>query len=303
MSVPSFRSEVMTIKVGSCAVVLARKYVVILIGLAGVIATFAVMRSSFHLKVPEIHKGLASTRMWDDFLFDCGPRTGFHHRSSTARLFEEKYRRRTFRWQGEVRSIREGFDVLSMHTKSVVMVQMYPPRHPRRDIPDVALLFDEALDMEVAVLNPGDWVEFEATMTAHGHRGDPEVMTLWHIGQSPRPEPLSSSGGNRTIYALDGKQVARQGMRGHLRDFRAGLEESASAISSSASAASTPFNSTPTEVAVQGVVGVGHETNTSIGATDGKEALNLQTHVDLPLAQLGPVVGKNVTPGVPDLLT
>ena len=28
---------------------------------------------------------------------------------------------------------------------------------------------------QVAELNPGDWVEFEASMTAHGHRGDPEV--------------------------------------------------------------------------------------------------------------------------------
>merc|ERR1719473_1312904 len=58
---------------------------------------------------------------------------------------------------------------------------MDPARYPRRDIPDIALLFGEERNEEVAELNPGDWVEFEASMVAHGHRGDPEVMVLWHI--------------------------------------------------------------------------------------------------------------------------
>merc|ERR1712048_225626 len=60
---------------------------------------------------------------------------------------------------------------------------------------DVALLFGEERNNEVAALNQGDWVEFEATMTAHGYRGDPEVMTLWHIKNITRPSPLSSSAG------------------------------------------------------------------------------------------------------------
>merc|ERR1711862_917326 len=50
-----------------------------------------------------------------------------------------------------------------------------------------ALLFGEERNREVAKLNRGDWVEFEATMAAHGHHGDPEVMTLWHVGVVDRP--------------------------------------------------------------------------------------------------------------------
>jgi len=75
------------------------------------------------------------------------------------------------------------------------MARMYPSRYPRRDLPDIALLFGEDLNVEVAELNPGDWVEFEGTMTAHGHRGDPEVMILWHIKTIPKPSPLSSTPG------------------------------------------------------------------------------------------------------------
>merc|ERR1740121_1005277 len=159
------------------------------------------MRSTIQLHTPhEEHKGVPSMLAWDDFLFDCGPRltgTSLSHRPSTARAFEERFRQRTFKWQGEVRIIREGFDIFFVRTKNVVMLQMYPARYKGRrgEHPDVAVLFGEDHNKEVSDLSPGDWVEFEATMSAHGYRGDPEVMILWHIAKAPRPSPLSSSAG------------------------------------------------------------------------------------------------------------
>jgi hypothetical protein len=190
ISLPTFKNEVMTVKVGSCAVVLARKYVMIFLGLIVVIGGVYVLRSTVHLQASEgIPKGQASTLTWDDFMYDCGPRTSMamRHRTQTVRTFEERYRRRTFKWQGEVRQIREGFDVLFLKTKSVVMMRMEPARYPQREIPDIALLFGEERNEEVAELNPGDYAEFEATMVSHGHRGDPEVMVLWHIKTIDRP--------------------------------------------------------------------------------------------------------------------
>jgi len=187
----------MTFKVGGCAVVLARKYVVILVGLVGTILVVYLLRSTVHLKsnsVAEVHKGPASNATWEDFLFECGPRTSLRQRATVARPFEEKFRRKTFNWSGEVHSIKEGVDVLFLRTKSVVMVRMNPPRHSRGDLPDVALLFGEERFREVAALNPGDWVNFEATMQAHGYRGDPEVMTMWHIAAVKRPSLLGSRG-------------------------------------------------------------------------------------------------------------
>jgi len=188
IALPSFKSEVMTLKVGSCAVVLARKYVVILCGLVGVIITVAILRSTVHISPGQMSretmpKGPPSMLTWEDFLHECGPRTSLGHRTSAMNHFENHFRKRTFKWQGEVLLIREGFDVFFLHAKSVVMVRMNPPRNPRRDIPDIALLFSDDKNAEVSPLNKGDIVEFEATMTAHGHRGDPEVMALWHIKQ------------------------------------------------------------------------------------------------------------------------
>lgn len=197
IKLPTFRSEVMTIKVGSCAVVLARKYVMIFVGLVLVLLTVCVMRSTISITAQapgdSVPKGKPSSLMWEDFMAACGPRQSMRYRSSTARAFEEKYRKRTFKWEGEVMLIREGFSVFMLKTKSVVMVRMYPQRFPRRDIPDIALLFGEERNREVSTLSPGDWIKFEATMTSHGHRGDPEVMMMWHVALAPKPDPLSSS--------------------------------------------------------------------------------------------------------------
>lgn len=196
ISLPTFRTEVCSIKVGNCAVVLARKYVIVFLGLLATIVAVYCLRSFVHVNgaSPEVSKGAPSKLNWEDFLFDCGPKSSLRSRGSSALVFDEKYRRRTFTWQGEVRVIREGFEVFFIRTKSVLMVRMYPSRFPRRDLPDVALLFSDSLNKEISELSPGDWVEFEATMTLHGYRGDPELMTLWHIQKVDRPSPLSSSG-------------------------------------------------------------------------------------------------------------
>jgi len=205
IKLPTFRSEVMTIKVGSCAVVLARKYVMILAGLIVVIVSVCVIRSTVSLTAQApgdaIPKGPPSKLTWEDFIQHCSPRQSMRHRSSVSRAFEEKFRRRTFKWQGEVLLIREGFDVFVMRTKSVVMVRMYPQRFPRRDIPDIALLFGEDRNREVSELKVGDWISFEGTMTSHGHRGDPEVMMMWHVAVAPKPNPLSSTPSLQAIEA------------------------------------------------------------------------------------------------------
>lgn len=114
-------------------------------------------------------------------------------RPSTMRAFEEKYRRKTFKWQGEVSQIREGLDLVFMKTKSIILVKMYPPRFAKRASPDVALLFGDELNAEVALLNQGDWVEFEGTVHMHGQRGEPEVLALYQVSSLPKPVPLSST--------------------------------------------------------------------------------------------------------------
>lgn len=218
ISLPTFRTEVMSLKVGSCAIVLARKYVIILGGLLAIILTGYILRSTLHFKMQNtgdsLPKGDMSLLTWDDFLRECGPRTAFGHRTSSVRNFEEHFRRKTFRWQGEVLLIREGFDVFFLHAKSVIMVRMHPQRYlHQQDLPDVALLFSDDKNSEVAPLNKGDWIEFEATMTAHGHRGDPEVMMLWDVKKATKPDIPSSSAGSHGSGRHGGHAFAQEESR------------------------------------------------------------------------------------------
>jgi len=236
IKLPTFKSEVMTVKIGSCAVVLARKYVMIAGGLITVIIVVCVLRSQVSLiaQAPGdmIPKGPPSQRTWENFIQHCGPRQSMKHRSSVARAFEEKFRRRTFKWQGEVLLIREGFDVFLLKTKSVVMVRMYPQRFPRREIPDVALLFGEDRNKEVSDLVVGDWIEFEATMTSHGSRGDPEVMMMWHVGVAQKPHPLSSTPTKESIEAGK-REVGKSEQAAEMSDAEANESPADVAVSDS----------------------------------------------------------------------
>merc|ERR1719313_1714410 len=111
----------------------------ILAGLIFAIVAVCVLRSTVSLSAQapgdHIPKGPPSALTWEDFMQHCGPRQSLRHRTTTSRSFEEKFRRRTFKWQGEVLLIREGFEMLFVKTKSVLMVRMYPQRYPRRDLP------------------------------------------------------------------------------------------------------------------------------------------------------------------------
>lgn len=211
ISLPTFRSEVMTFKVGSCAMVLARKYVVILAGLIATIFVVYLLRSQLPLHGQELSKGHLSTLSWEDFLNDCGmrPSSSFRRRSSANGAFEDKYRRRTFHWQGEVRQVREGLDVLFFQTKSLVLLNMRPPRYARLDLADIVLIFDDERYKEVSILNIGDWVDFEATMLAHGHRGDPEVMALWHIAPIKKAIGADGEDDSGALHGVDNRSDAR----------------------------------------------------------------------------------------------
>ena len=46
---------------------------------------------------------------------------------------------------------------------------------------DIVLMFDSSLNSEVAVLKPGNKVQFNATLFGLGRRGSPHVMNLWSV--------------------------------------------------------------------------------------------------------------------------
>eukprot|EP00929_Paragymnodinium_shiwhaense_P081044 TRINITY_DN42324_c0_g1_i2.p1 TRINITY_DN42324_c0_g1~~TRINITY_DN42324_c0_g1_i2.p1 ORF type:complete len:140 (+),score=32.25 TRINITY_DN42324_c0_g1_i2:199-618(+) len=64
------------------------------------------------------------------------------------------------------------------------MLRMVPARHggnPKLAMPDLAIAFGEEQTADVAALQPGDWVKFDATMLEHRRREEADIMLLRSI--------------------------------------------------------------------------------------------------------------------------
>ncbi|KAF4715004.1 hypothetical protein FOZ63_011492 [Perkinsus olseni] len=247
ISLPTnFKNDVLTFRIGHCAVVLARKlpfgskadapgapvvwsrlvtvvlaipirYVVILLALVGVIGVFYMARSSGVMQPTMIPRGPDIDVTWKDFLSDCGDRAYLGNPLHSVKAFDEKYKYKTVKWTGRVVRIREGIDLWLFKTKSFAMIKMFPPQQAYRpDVVDLILLFDGAQQRDqVALLPAGAWAEFEASLLSLGRRGGPHLLQLWSIKETERPQEVEDAVAEAAM-ALSARQVGLHSRRAPL---------------------------------------------------------------------------------------
>lgn len=188
VAISGFKSEVMSLRFGSCVIVLARKWVVLLAGLTLLIGTVHAFRSRSTIlsnpsDVPVRSDPVALT--WGDFNKDCGFKSYLGNPIHVTMSFSEKYKSKTFRWQGKIHHVEEGFSFLWWHQRGAVFAHMDPPQFTsRRGVPDLVLLYDDAsekLAKQAAKLKREEIFGFEAAMVEVGRRGAPHTMMLWDI--------------------------------------------------------------------------------------------------------------------------
>eukprot|EP00929_Paragymnodinium_shiwhaense_P122541 TRINITY_DN95386_c0_g1_i1.p1 TRINITY_DN95386_c0_g1~~TRINITY_DN95386_c0_g1_i1.p1 ORF type:complete len:333 (-),score=62.01 TRINITY_DN95386_c0_g1_i1:163-1038(-) len=183
---PSLRNEVMSFRFGSCVVVLARKYVMMLVVLFSVIGVIHVVRSSTGPRtgLDAVERGEMSPYTWLDFRKDCGFQSYLGNPIHVTMAFEKKYKNRTFAWSGSVHHIEDGFNFLWLNAKGTLFLRMDPPQIAnKRHLADIALMFDEGTSVgkEVSTLKGGANVSFTATMVEVGKRGSPHTMVAWEL--------------------------------------------------------------------------------------------------------------------------
>lgn len=189
VAINGIKSEVMSIRVGSCVVVLARKWVILLVGLTVLIAGIHTIRNG---RTSVVNPADAPTRTtptalsWQDFSKDCGFKSYLGNPIHVTMAFSEKYKGKTFRWQGKVHHVEEGFTLFWWSQRGAAFARMDPPQFPssRRESPDLVLLYDEtskALAQQVTKLKKGETFGFEASMAEVGRRGAPHTMVLWDV--------------------------------------------------------------------------------------------------------------------------
>mmetsp|Transcript_126519 Transcript_126519/g.219350 ORF Transcript_126519/g.219350 Transcript_126519/m.219350 type:complete len:305 (+) Transcript_126519:136-1050(+) len=201
VAINGFRSEVMSLRFGSCVIVLARKWVLLLVCLSVLIGGIHTLRNSGAPNVKDADtptRGEVQPVTWEDYSKDCGFKSYLGNPIHVTTAFKQKYKKKTFRWQGKVHHIEEGFTLLWWSQRGAIFVRMQPPQiTAKRDIPDVVLLYedsDEKISKEVYSMKKGAEFTFEASMVEVGRRGAPHTMMLWELS----PATASASGGNGT---------------------------------------------------------------------------------------------------------
>lgn len=188
VAINGFKQEVMSMRFGSCVIVLARKWVILLVGLTVLILGIHTLRNGRTVVANPADVPIRSTPTaltWEDFGKDCGFKSYLGNPIHVTMAFAEKYKGKTFRWQGKVHHVEEGFTLLWWSQRGAFFVRMDPPQFTsKRESPDLVLLYDEtskALSQQVSKFKRGESFSFEASMAEVGRRGAPHTMVLWEV--------------------------------------------------------------------------------------------------------------------------
>merc|ERR1712070_503575 len=102
VELPSWRQEVMSFRFGSCVVVLARKYVALLTGIAILVGGIHWVRTSGapSSAIALAHREPPLNLTWTDFTKDCGFKSYLGNPIHVNMAFNHKYRNHTFKWTG-----------------------------------------------------------------------------------------------------------------------------------------------------------------------------------------------------------
>ncbi|OEH75447.1 hypothetical protein cyc_03806 [Cyclospora cayetanensis] len=202
------RDGVLTLRCGSCAVVLTRRYFICFSALFAVILLCHLFRGGlFDSTLQYLTKGESTSLSWQEFVSLCGHRSQLGNPLQAAANFRESFALRTVQWEGLVKQVKEGFFAASPAFLFLAMNPTLSTAAARKeeapllpeseetdnedphsllselealrkeeegmkgDGADLALAFDRTLAAEVVKLSPGDKVRFEATLHELGRRG------------------------------------------------------------------------------------------------------------------------------------
>jgi len=205
VELPSPKQEVMSFRFGSCVIVLARKYVLMLLGVMMLVGGIHWCRASGASAAGVEHwqRGPEIALTWDDFTRDCGYKSYLGNPIHVAVAFKENYKNNTVRWEGSVHHVEDSVSFLWMEQRGAVFVRMKPPQFPsKREMADLVLLYSpgDPIARTAGKLHRGRQISFEATFLEVGKRGAPHVLGLWEVQEtadssSPVANSTSETGG------------------------------------------------------------------------------------------------------------
>lgn len=196
VELPSWRQDIMSFRFGNCVVVLARKYVVLLIAIAIIVGGIHWVQTSGAPSsvIALAHREPPLDLTWINFTKDCGYQSYLDNPIRVNMAFDRKYRNHTFKWTGTMQRVEDGFEFLGFVMRGTIFVRMEPQQFPSKPhAPDLVLTFSDRHEVarRASKLKYGQAFDFEATMLGVGKRGAPHAMVLWDLdisGEAPPDE-------------------------------------------------------------------------------------------------------------------
>lgn len=207
LAISGFKSEVMSLRLGSCVVVLARKWVLLFVGLMVLIGGIHFIRNSqqpFTDGADMPQRGAVVPLTWADFVKDCGYKSYLGNPIHVSMAFSEKYKNQTFQWHGEALHVLEGFNLFWLSQRTAIYVRMDPASNGGH--PDLVLLAgNDKVGADAAKLQPKAPFGFEATMVELGKRRMPHTMMVWELLPAPASQQHRAEGEATTQAPAEAK--------------------------------------------------------------------------------------------------
>lgn len=208
VKLPSFKDEVMSFRFGSCVVVLARRYVVVLMCLLPIVA--CVYHSIKPPAAPEgidaLQRGGMTSASWTDFLEDCGRAEYQRNPIRVVNSFNHKYKNNSVHWRGTVSRVDRGLSLPYLSQPGLVFMRMQPaelhiPSVRKRkktndDVPELMLVYWEGEHVADTVrdIKLGEAFSFEATASEVGRLNSPHEFRLWSLTTTANASALGEPG-------------------------------------------------------------------------------------------------------------
>lgn len=178
---PDIRESIVTIRCGSCAMVMSRTYVIAAMALISLVGVGVIFRRFVSSWADSIIHGPSVDDTWIEFVGMCGVRSALGNPLNARSMFDKHFFGNTVHWSGTV------LQVYSSYFRKSISIRMNPAQRPP-GFPDLELLFTPEIEPQIAEVMAGSHVSFNATLTNLGLRRQPTMGYLWGITSDSKPD-------------------------------------------------------------------------------------------------------------------
>jgi len=168
LSVPSLTDKVLSFKCGGCAIVISRKYAIVLTIIMIIIYFF--LPSSPHAAIVNPGGQILDTK-WENYVEDCGRQALLNNGVRAKKNFETKYHANIISWKGSVQSRVDRSRIRDPSVAGALLIKMNPT-DAKIEFPDLEIVIGNDVyhrfKDEIEPLTPMDIIEFTGKLRRIG---------------------------------------------------------------------------------------------------------------------------------------